>query len=408
MKLFFRTITVALLCMGMLTGLLSCTKLDAKTISTSKKAKDLSPVGEITEEGVIATYALALSLLSETKEEGKNQLLSPLSVMLALGMTANGAVGETRAQMEQAMGLSVEDLNRFLLGFLQTADKDVMNIAQSIWFRDTGLMVEDSFLQINEAYYGADAFAAKFDQSTKDDMNTWVKDQTKGMIDNLIDRISPSDVMYLISAMAFVADWENPYRASQIKEEMFALASGTLEKVKMMNSSESFYLSNGEALGVLKYYEGERYAFAGILPPEGVSPTDYLASLSPAEFAALLQNPKRGPVVTKIPVFSFAGDYQLNDALASLGMELAFSDGADFSGIDQNTSLSISEVKHKTFIDVNPEGTRAAAVTSVGVKFTSLGPSEHIYVYLNRPFIVVLLDTQTGLPLFVGTVNSIQ
>lgn len=408
MKHIFRRLLLVLVCLGISLGLCSCIphRYQADNLTAPYKLQK-SPQGEITDSGVLAAYALALSLITYESTPGENQLLSSLSVMLALGMTANGANGETQAQMERVLGLSVEELNVFLLGVLQSADQDILNLAQSIWFRDNGFAVKETFLDTNANYFDADAFAAKFDKSTVADINAWVSEETQGMIEKLLDSIRPEDMMYLISALAFEADWAEKYNSAQIKQENFTTADGTLQKVEMMSSSESFYLSQGGALGVLKYYEGERYAFAGILPPEGISPEDYLASLSAEDFAALLGNVKRGIVSAKIPAFSFTGNYELSQALSALGMPLAFSPDADFSGIaDQN--LSVSEVKHKTFIDVNPDGTRAAAVTSIGIKTTSIGPSERICVYLNRPFVMVLLDTDTGLPLFVGIINTVK
>ena len=408
MKHIFRRLLLVLVCLGISLGLCSCIphRYQANNLTEPYKLPN-SPQGNITDSGVLAAYGLALSLLSHTSAPGENQLLSSLSVMLALGMTANGANGETKAQMERVLGLSVEELNGFLLGVLQSADQDALHLAQSIWFRDIGFSVKETFLDTNANYFGADAFSAKFDKSTVADVNAWVNEKTQGMIEKLLDSISPTDMMYLISTLAFKADWAEKYAPTQVKQENFLTADGALQKVDMMSSSESFYLSNGDALGVLKYYEGERYAFAGILPPEGISPENYLASLSAEDFSALLGDVQRGNVSAKIPAFSFSGDYELSQALSALGMPLAFSSDADFSGIaDQN--LSVSEVKHKTFIDVNPDGTRAAAVTSVGIKVTSIGPTDRICIYLNRPFVMVLLDTDTGLPLFVGIVNTVK
>ena len=408
MKLFLRFGIALLLCLGLFLSLASCTlKVSAEHLSKKYKAKN-NLKGTLSEEGVLAGYRFALALLSATDTEKENQLISPLSVMLALGMTANGAQGDTRKEMEEAFGMSVEEMNLFLLGFLESSDRELFKAAQSIWLRDEGLSVEDAFLQATADYYGADAYAAKFDQSTVKDINRWVEYHTDGMIDQLLEQISPSAMLYLISAMAFDAKWETPYKQNQIQKDSFTHTDGKTETVDMMTSKESVYLALGDALGVLKYYQGGRYAFAGILPPEGVAPSDYLASLSGEDLAALLGSVRHGTVNAKIPAFSFSGDYLLNDALESLGMDLAFSSAADFSGIDKNAPLSIGEVRHKTFIDLSAEGTRAAAVTSVSVKATSLSPNEPLYIHLNRPFVAVILDTQTGLPLFIGVVNHIQ
>jgi serpin B len=361
----------------------------------------------VTKEGVLAAYRLALGLLKET-DETQNQLLSPLSVMLALGMTSNGAEGETKAQMEQALGMTTEEMNVFLSAVLENADGDMVNFAQSIWFKDGELSVLPAFLQTNADYYGADAYAAKFDASTVRDINRWVEHHTDGMIDKLLEQIDPYAMMYLISALAFDAKWETPYQKSQITKDFFFTADGTPLSAELMHSEESRYLSQSGALGVLKSYEGGRYAFAGILPPEGMSPADYLASLSADDLTRLVTDVQYGKVDAKIPAFTFAGDYLLNDALKALGMELAFTDDADFSKIDKTHHLYIDEVKHKTFIDVSAEGTRAAAVTSVGLNKCTAAPDDTVYIHLNRPFAVVLLDTQTGLPLFVGTVNTVD
>jgi len=407
MKIFLRIGIALLLCVGVFVSLSSCTlRLSADNLSKHYKSKREAQ-GQVTDEGIVAAYRLALGLLEET-DKSQNQLLSPISVMLALGMTANGAEGETKAQMEQVLGMTTEETNAFLSAVLANADEDLVNFAQSIWFRDEEISVLPAFLQTNADYYGADAYAAKFDQSTVRDINNWVEHHTNGMIDKLLDRIDPAAMMYLISALAFDAKWETPYKKSQIFDDFFTAADGAPQSVELMHSEEGRYLSLDGALGVLKPYEGGRYAFAGILPPEGMSPADYLASLSADEFTRLMTDVQYGKVDAKIPAFSFAGDYLLNDALKALGMELAFTDDADFSKIDKTLPLYIEEVKHKTFIDVSAEGTRAAAVTSVGLnKCTAAAPDDTVYIHLNRPFVVVLLDTQTGLPLFVGTVNTV-
>ena len=397
-----------MLCIGCVFGLMSCKlRVRANCLSEDYAPRKVS-VAPTTDRQMLASYAFALSLICQTAKE-ENTLLSPLSVMLALAMTANGANGETKAQMEKALGMPIEQLNGFLYAMLQNTDQEVLGIAQSIWFRENAIHVSPAFLQTNADYFGADAYAAPFDQTTLKDINKWVDYHTDGMIKELLDSINSAAVMYLISALAFDAKWERAYPSSAIQNADFFHLDGSMETVQMMHSTESLYLTNGEAQGFMKYYEGGRYAYMGILPPEHTSPDDYLASLTPEALFTLLTTPQHVAVNAGTPAYSFSDHHNLNDALKAMGITDAFHPTlADFTGIDTAGGLSIDEVIHKTFIDVNADGTRAAAVTSVGVKTTSAEPTETVTVVLNRPFIVVLFDTYTNLPLFVGTVYTID
>ncbi len=354
----------------------------------------------------------AVNLFRESMAETPdgNVMISPFSVMLALSMTANGAEGQTRAEMEQVLGGSVADLNQNLLGYVQnlpSSEKAKFSVANSIWFRDEeDFSVKPEFLQTDQNYYQADIFQEPFDSATCGKINSWVNQNTDGMISQIIDTIKPDTKMYLINALAFDAEWQHIYENIDIHEnQKFTSASGQKQNVTMMHSSENFYLESENAVGFLKPY-AEGYSFAALLPEEGLSLEDYLASLTPEKLLNLLENAQTTEVSVQLPKFKTEFDLSLIDALTSMGMPSAFS-GADFSGMS-DTPLYISDVLHKTYIEVDERGTKAGAVTAVIMDEEGLSVAhEPKFVTLDRPFIYMILDDEQHLPLFIGAVRDI-
>ena len=212
----------------------------------------------------------------------KNPLISPLSVLCALAMTANGAKGETLAQMEDVFGLPVQELNGYLHAYmdsLPSGDKYKVSLANSIWFKDDGrLKVERDFLQTNADYYGASIYKAAFDNATRKDINGWVSNRTNGMIKNILDKIPDDAVMYLVNALAFDAEWQNIYKKDKVKNGIFTMESGQAKNVEMMYGLEHMYLDDGNATGFIKYYADRKYAFVALLPNEGIPVGDYCVS----------------------------------------------------------------------------------------------------------------------------------
>ncbi len=359
----------------------------------------------------LAQTKFALELVKSNHEEGKNTLLSPLSAMLALAMTANGAEGESKAQMEKALGgIPMEELNRYLLGFTQalsSAEGDGIEIANSIWFRE-GLDVKKDFLQTNADYYEADAYQAAFDGETLEKINGWVKENTDGMIDGILDHISPESMLYLINAMTFDKAWQTKYKNSDVFEDLFHGPYGLDEKAKLMRSTEGLYLEGYGATGFMKDYEEGAFRFAAILPEEGSTPEAFLNHISAKELKALLDGAKKTQVNAILPKFETAYSTSLIRSLQNMGMEDVFGQKADFSNMTQTDhELYISEILQKTYIEVNENGTKAAAATSVGVKTMSIH-SEVKTVRLDRPFVYMILDSESNLPLFIGILNSVR
>ncbi len=346
---------------------------------------------------------------------GKNILISPLSIVSALGMAANGANGKTLAEMEQVLNSDIQGLNDYLkayAAYLPRSEKYKVNLANSIWFKDDqSLTVNQDFLQINKDYYDADIYKAPFNESTKNAINSWVKDKTNGMIEKLLEQAPPADaVMYLINALSFDAEWESIYKDTQVGAGEFTLENGEKQSAEFMGSTEYSYLENEVATGFMKPYKDHKYAFVALLPRENTAMLDLLGSLDAESIMGLLKNKKETEVYTKIPKFSVEYSALLNEPLQGLGMLDAFSDKkADFTGLgrSEHGNIYISRVIHKTKIDVDEKGTKAGAVTAVEMDATSAMLKEPKMVILDRPFFYMLVDTEQNLPLFMGSLMSL-
>ncbi len=404
-----------LLAISALFSLAGCgTTAQAADLMVGVKANEVSAEAELTggDSKEIADFAVKLFQGSASLDE--NTLVSPLSVLCALAMTANGARGETLAQMEQAFGLTVPELNEYLrtyLNSLSTGDKYKVSAANSIWFKDDKtLTVEKDFLQTNADYYGASIYKAAFDANTLKDINAWVNKNTDGMIESILDEIPQAAVMYLINALAFDAEWENIYNVSQVRDGEFTTMSGEKRSVDMMYASENQFLEDGSATGFIKYYADRKYAFAALLPNEGITVDDYIASLTGDGLMGTLKNAQSVEVETAIPKFENEYSVEMSDILKYMGMTDAFDGGlADFSGLGKSTAgnIFISRVIHKTHIAVDEKGTKAGAATAVEMRATSAPMNEPKTVYLDRPFVYALLDCETNLPIFIGAVTDI-
>jgi len=352
----------------------------------------------------------SLSLFQQvTKADTKNVLLSPLSIALALGMTANGANGETAQQMLSVLGgYSTEQLNAYLFSWCQE-QTDAVKLANSIWYQKSpSLTVYQEFLQTNVDFYNAQLYQDAFDEKTVAAINRWVDQNTDGQITRLLDRLDPSTRMLLINALTFDAKWAQAYEKHQLYDDRFYSADGTHSTVPFMLSLEDCYLDDGKATGFLRPYKDGRYSFGALLPKDGVELTDYIQSMTAQGWKETLQNRVDTQVTVHLPQFESEYAVELNDALSAMGMPLAFGPQCDFSKMS-NLDLYISRVLHKTHIRVDDKGTRAAAVTGV-IEEDWAGPAltEPQVVKLDRPFVYFILDQTTNLPIFMGTVTHLS
>lgn len=353
-------------------------------------------------------------LLKDSFDGKSNIFLSPLSVSAALTMTANGANGQTGAEMEKVLGngISLEELNKYhssLAASLTSGEDFKLKTANSIWFRDeeNRLTVEKDFLQTNADYFGAAIYKRAFDNATCKEINNWVNDNTDGMINNILDSIPKEAIMYLINAVSFDAQWENIYSESDITDGKFTTSQDKLMNVTVMCSAESTYLESDGCKGFIKQYKGGKYSFAAILPDTDIE--SFVSSLSGEKLSRILDSADNCAVETKLPKFSYEYSSDLNAALSSLGMPTAFDENnADFSGIGKSAAgnISIGRVIHKTKIAVDEKGTQAGAAALVEI-VDNCAPIYDKSVILNRPFMYMILDNETMLPLFTGVYTGV-
>ena len=347
--------------------------------------------------------------------DGENLLISPLSIVSALNMVANGAKGSTLAEIEHVLNSDIQGLNDYLMAYfayLPSAEKYKVGLANSIWIEDKeGLVINQDFLQINKDYYDADIYKMPFDNKAKMAINNWVKDKTKGKIKTILDQDPPFDsMMFLISALTFDGEWENIYEKDQIREGKFTLENGEKQTVEFMSSSEYTYLENEIATGFMKPYKDNKYAFVALLPKENISMSDLLESLDAKDIMNLIENKKHSMVYAKIPRFSVEYGRLLDEPLKALGILDAFDTSvADFTDLGRSAdgNIGINYIVHKTRIDVDERGTKAGAATAVAM-VDSAAPEEPKEVILNRPFFFMIIDTEQNLPLFMGGLMRVK
>ena len=366
-------------------------------------------------EFVSAQFAFSLELFKESlnQQEGNDSMLiSPLSVALALAMTANGAEGETLAELEELLGLPIAELNEEFenyVGALMSRDTAKLHIANSIWLKENEVTLRKEFADLTSQYYKADVNARPFDQATAGEINAWVDQNTDGMIKKLFDELDSEAVLYLINALVFDAKWASQYQDNSVGSDEFLSIDGILKKVDMLKSEEYGYLNDGMAQGFIKNYQ-DNYCFVAMLPREDISLDQYVTQLDAQKLYTLVNNPLKVSVGVSIPKFKYEYSTNLTDTLQAMGLSRCFvGQGADFSRIGSCSSgdLAINRVLHKTVIELTEAGTRAAAVTAVEEVPESEPMPPAYSVTLNRPFVYMILDRKTCLPIFMGTVTDI-
>ena len=369
---------------------------------------------------ISANTKFGFKLFAEvTKQDvGKNVFVSPASVALALAMTYNGAVGETKQGMERALetrGMTHLELNRAyaqLKAALESADPKVqLNIANSLWGKK-GITFNPDFLQRNKQYYSAEVATLDFgDPSAPATINSWVADKTKGKIDKIVDQIDARAILFLLNAIYFKGTWAAEFDKAKTKDEQFTTVAGKPKQHPMMHQSGNYNYYEGKSFQAVSIpYGGARVSMYIFLPTPNVSLGELQASLTAANWESWIKQFAMTKGEIAIPRFKVEYEVGLNDALIALGMGIAFDpDRADFTGIVEGPDRAyISRVKHKTFAEVNEEGTEAAAVTSVEMRTTSaMLPREKTFrMIVDRPFFCAIRDNKTGTVLFMGAITD--
>lgn len=349
------------------------------------------------------------------EDQGKNVFISPTSVALALTMTYNGAAGATQEAMARVLGvedLSVEELNRVNKALLQTlkyTDSSIqLNIANSLWARK-GLSFKPEFIQANESYYEAEVRVLDFASREASGMiNGWVSQKTQEKIKKIVDTISPSTILFLINAIYFKGEWTDAFNEGLTVEKPFTLVSGKQKPHLMMSRFGRYAYQEGDAFqAVVLPYGNKSVSMYVFLPDDESSLEEFLDNLSFEDWENWMSRFEDAMGLIMLPRFKLEYGKTLNKVLESLGMEVAFDiEKANFGRMcPVPPNVCIGEVKHKTFVEVNEEGTEAAAVTSVTMVATSMAPPEKEFrMIVDRPFFFAIRDNRTGLILFMGVV----
>ncbi|MGD2158727.1 MAG: serpin family protein [Anaerolineales bacterium] len=423
--------------------LITITGATLANCSPSKPSWDEASIGEVTKSGVqrvmspdVATSELddlvagnstfAFNLYQAIREEDGNLFYSPFSVSLALAMAYAGAQGETKEQMEAALSftLSQENLhaafNALDLILAQRSEQVPvelgtgfqLNIANSTWTQEDHRFREE-YLDVLAENYGAGLHLVDFANATEDArqaINNWVSKETEGKIKDLIPAggIDPLTRLILANAIYFKASWENAFEKDATRDGDFTLLEGGQTSAQMMTYYQPMNLAyardNGYQAVELPYVGGQVSML--LLVPDIDLFGEFEKSLSDGQIRSLVESFEYKNVLLTMPIFSFESQFSLANTLREIGMSMAFEpDQADFSGIDGSRDLFISDVIHKAFVDVNEEGTEAAAVTEILAGSESV-PGVDVELTINRPFIFLIRDKPTGMILFIGRVTN--
>ena len=397
-------------------GLASCdSDLDNKYYS------DAEPIFLELTAKIETDNSFALDLFKTTYQfsDAPNVFVSPLSVNMALSMTLNGAAGETLEEMKEALrakSYSLDNINTYNKSLrealLKVDPTTTLSIANSIWYRNT-FTAKQSFISVNKNYYNAEVKALDFNApNAVKQINDWVSDKTRKKIPAIIDEISAETMVYLINAIYFKGVWKSKFNKSNtVDENFYSEDRVSMSKVKMMKQRASFLYTEDENCRYLKMpYGNGAFSMIVLLPQDDRTVDDVITNLDNKSWNNAMRMDSY-EVNLHLPRFSTECKYEMeNSILPAMGMEIPFSDYADFSGMADGILLKISKVIHKTFVDVNEDGAEAAAVTAVGIDnmMAAPPPGTVIDYVVNKPFAFAICENSTGIILFIGKIVDVR
>lgn len=381
-----------------------------KGVSEEKSDEIASGVaGDLVHSNTQFGFKIFNQLILEDKDQ--NVFISPLSILFALAMTYNGAVGDTSLAMADALeftGFDLEELNtgfKDLMTSIENADYEIeLAIANSIWM-NLGFKAREDFIERNNKYYSSEVREIDFaDAAAVDTINGWIADKTSNKIEKMLDAIPADAVMYLINAIYFKGNWTDEFDGGMTADDDFYLADGSTKKVPMMNKWQELpYCAGDGYLAVRLPYGQEKFSMYIILPDKGESLDSLISSLDADGWEEITDSFSEREVELSMPKYKMEyGIKLLNDVLINMGMGIAFGPDADFSGIRED--IFISRVLHKAVIEVNEKGSEAAAATVVEMVETAIEVEEPVEFTVNRPFFFVIADDRSGSILFMGKV----
>lgn len=382
---------------------------------TTEPTKPLRELSSSEMQIIEADNSFGIKLFKNINVEtpDSNVFISPLSISMALGMTYNGAAGRTEEEMRNTLefgDLSMSEINESyesLIELLRGIDSDVdFNIANSIWYRDDWTFKQDFFGRCNE-YFDARVSGLDFTQNekAKDTINGWVDKNTNGKIEDIVDYVDPVyDVMFLINAIYFKGNWTYQFNEEDTKDGVFYLPGGNTKACKLMQIESDFkYFADSLLQAIDIPYGNGNYSMTVILPRSGVDIDDLIAGLTQEKWDEWINGLNENTLTLVLPKLKleYKIEDKLEEVLTDMGMGIAFDERqADFSGMSEDVDLFIDKIIHKTFLEVNEEGTTAAAATAVDMGFTSVGLTMNV----NKPFIFAIKENHSGTILFIGKI----
>ena len=388
------------------------------TVDTTRHITPVVPVELKKAEKVARDNAFTFDLLRAVRKhtDKTNVFISPLSVSMALNMTLNGAAGTTADEMRTALresGYSTADINAYsreLREALLRADpKTTIGIANSIWYRQ-GATVKAPFLEANRTYYDAEVQALDFSSPTATaTINGWCAQKTNNKIKEIVKQVDPTTFMYLINAVYFKGTWTTRFEKKNTRSGDFRRANGSTQTVQMMNLMDTFRCASGDVCDYLEMdYGNHAFSMVIMLPKDGKTTQDVIATMDGKKWADAIQSLTLKEIRVLLPRFKAEYEYPMHEhILPDMGMKLPFNpELADLSGIADIGAfgrLFISSVIHKTFVQVDEEGTEAAAVTSIDI----VGSNESSFFIVDHPFLFAIREKSTGVILFIGEIGEI-
>ena len=360
-------------------------------------------VAPVSEPGSEIDYSMSfIRSVAAVEDKDANLTVSPYSAGVALSMLAEGAEGQTRAEFNKALNdclFKSEDLGG--------NDKITVNSVNSLWV-DDNFSVRNRYVSLMQKDFDALVTTLSFsDPATVKAINNWCSEHTNGKITEIIDELSPNDVMVLVNALYFKAPWLNPFDEHMTSSAKFH-GSKSVSDVDMM--ARKAYMNYAEYNGcqlVELPYEGGRYAMYVLLPPEDMDINELIGYLSQESYDAAMNSLQSKEVLLKMPKVKVETSLLLNQSLQHMGIRTAFTGVADFKGISEMGPLSLGLVKQKCYVEISEKGTEAAAVTSAQIRMTALRPSQYVRMTVDRPYLFFVTDKQESNILFAGRIMNL-
>ena len=368
---------------------------------------DESQTPENYQEFTAAYMDFAASLLKNS-ESDESVVLSPLSLYTVLSVTANGASGKTQREIEKALGqdLNISEINTFIHYLNErvkvlNSEEGFVNSANSLWIRDD-YSVKAQFLQNVVNYYDSEVFRTEL---KAEEINSWIENKTDGEIKDMLSELDKDTALVLVNALLFDDEWVTPYEEGNIYNGSFKGTKGE-ETVKFMESNEMF-IESKDAKGMIKSYKNTPCKFVAILPDEKISVDEYAASLSGAKLETILSSATGvNRCIAHLPQFELRNKLSLSETAKAMGMELMFTDEANFDALTMSEGLKVSDIMQESFIKVSETGTKAGSSTTVTLKDSDSETHDFEELKFDRPFVFMIVENESNLPLFIGTVKS--